>query len=517
MASLLIFLSSCISTERFNARIHDKITVKDLRYDIDFVQHKLERWHPSLDWYTPKESIDYRFSHLKEELKEPLTSREFYFRLAPIISQLRHGHTYISPLSERMEKSRERKIKNSKGPFSQLGWLWQDSSLYLTVNQTGDKTLPLGARILAINGVDPQLVYNKYFPAEHGDGYNASHAKNRINRSFGTYFSLEYGVSDSLMLVLLSKSDTLHKVVKRKWDKPKERVFKKITTDTVKQITNNLPKTSAKTKLPILELGLNSKTKKYTKILSFPSNDSAIALLKISSFSAGKHARDYRKIFKMLRDYRTKSLILDVRDNGGGFIRDASLLYAYLGEDPQLFIKGAETTSKASVGQAILKSVPSYTYPVTWVAAAFTFFRTTKGTAEAYNYPIYIPKKAHTKTLVFEGDIYMIINGGSYSATSLLAGNLKSTARAILVGEETGGDYNGTVAGIMPRYKLPYSQMKLQLGVMKVESAHQILSVGQSVAPDYPITQTLDDVLQKKDTSRDFVFQLIKKKKLTIQ
>jgi C-terminal processing protease CtpA/Prc len=44
----------------------------------------------------------------------------------------------------------------------------------------------------------------------------------------------------------------------------------------------------------------------------------------------------------------------------------------------------------------------------------------------------------------FKGKIYVMINGGSFSASSLISSNLK-LKRVTFVGEETGGAFNGTV------------------------------------------------------------------------
>jgi C-terminal processing protease CtpA/Prc len=49
----------------------------------------------------------------------------------------------------------------------------------------------------------------------------------------------------------------------------------------------------------------------------------------------------------------------------------------------------------------------------------------------------------------FKGKVYVMINRGSFSASSVISSNLKGSKRATFVGEETGGAYNGTVAGIM--------------------------------------------------------------------
>lgn len=504
LGAIVCLFFSCHSVDKFNAHLEAKIPVDQLKKEVDFVQNKLYKWHPALDWYSPKDSIDDRFKRLKSELTEPLTPNEFYFKLAPTIAQLRHGHTHVSPLQPKRSKEKEKRIKDSKGPFSQLGWMWVNDQLFLTVNQTFDKSLPIGAKVTKIQGIDPKFIYQKYAPTENGDGWNETHKLNRLNRSFASYFTTEYGVQDSLCLELVLKNDTLQKVVRRRWETKPATVEKKPMVDSLKKPI--IPMVAKPVQLPVLALAYNKSTKKFTKTLSFPTNDSAIAMLKITSFSKGNYKGDYQKIFKQLANFKTKHLVLDVRDNGGGLVRDAAQLYAYLGENPREFIQTATTTSKSSVSHAIFQSVPLYAYPITWIAGVYTYLKTTKEQG-TYRYSIYVPKHLKMESLIFSGSVHVLINGGSYSATSFLAGNLKSTGRAVLVGEATGGDYNGTVAGIMPRYTLPVSRLKLQLGVMKIPSFHQINAVGESVDPDFMVIPQLEEVLQKKDPLRDFALK----------
>ncbi len=69
----------------------------------------------------------------------------------------------------------------------------------------------------------------------------------------------------------------------------------------------------------------------------------------------------------------------------------------------------------------------------------------------------------------FDGDLYVIINGCSFSAASILASNLKGLNRAVLVGEETGGTALGTVAGKMAAFRLPASKLYFTFGLTHMQ------------------------------------------------
>ena len=97
----------------------------------------------------------------------------------------------------------------------------------------------------------------------------------------------------------------------------------------------------------------------------------------------------------------------------------------------------------------------------------------------------------------FNGKLYVLINGASFSASSILSTNLKGAQRATFVGEETGGDFNGTVAGFMPVLKMRYSKLNFRIGVMNFEPFYQTATIGHGIYPDVHIQPTLKDKIEK--------------------
>lgn len=121
--------------------------------------------------------------------------------------------------------------------------------------------------------------------------------------------------------------------------------------------------------------------------------------------------------------------------------------------------------------------------------------------------PLKKPKKNH-----FDGKIYVLINGSSFSASSIIASKLKGDQRAFLVGEETGGTNDGTVAGRYSTEKLPYSKLKLPIGLMLVQPNIEFTETKKGVLPDHEIIHTLQEVLQKKDIQLEWIMKEIKNK-----
>ncbi len=118
------------------------------------------------------------------------------------------------------------------------------------------------------------------------------------------------------------------------------------------------------------------------------------------------------------------------------------------------------------------------------------------------------PQKVNKNS--FKGKVYVLINGMSFSASSIISSNLKGSKRATFVGEETGGAYNGTVAGFMPLVKLPNSELKIRIGLMLIAPHYKTEINGRGIFPDVPITPTLQDRIKGNDPEMDWILNDIK-------
>ncbi|MDQ5929722.1 MAG: hypothetical protein QG594_1503 [Bacteroidota bacterium] len=73
------------------------------------------------------------------------------------------------------------------------------------------------------------------------------------------------------------------------------------------------------------------------------------------------------------------------------------------------------------------------------------------------------------------------------------------------MGQETGGDFNGTVAGISASYKLPHSKLPTKLCIEDVVPTHKTPINGRGIFPEIEIIPTLEDIITKKDPELDWV------------
>src|SRR4051794_36032286 len=90
---LLFALCSCTVSKPYNPV--KKISPAELQEDYDLFRGILEESHPSLYWYTPKDSVDYYFNWGKTRLTDSLSEYKFRNVLSYVLSKIRCGHTSV--------------------------------------------------------------------------------------------------------------------------------------------------------------------------------------------------------------------------------------------------------------------------------------------------------------------------------------------------------------------------------------------------------------------------------------
>jgi hypothetical protein len=73
------------------------------------------------------------------------------------------------------------------------------------------------------------------------------------------------------------------------------------------------------------------------------------------------------------------------------------------------------------------------------------------------------------------------------------------------VGEETGGAFNGTVAGFMPVVELPHSELKIRIGLMMMAPHHKTEIKGRGIFSRQGNYSYLEDRLKGNDPELSWI------------
>lgn len=495
-------LSSCASIRRHNEQRASCIPPEQLKEDVDFAYSKLQQMHPQLYWYIPKKELELKFDSLKQTINEPLTPLQFYFKLQPVIAGIREGHLSLRIPRKKFTKKEIKTLEHKKGLFSRFEYYISGDQMYITENRDSIEHIHPGTEILSINHIPVSEYIKKYRNLISSDGYNTTFQPYFLKDLFFNYYTAENGLADRAILETLYKGEkhtyTLSRESKSDSDLEKDKEMNKRTQER---------------KLNDYVAASNS----YNRSFKFLDKDSTVAYIKVKSFSREYSDEFYKKTFAKIKKAKSDYLIIDVRNNYGGSLYEINNLYSYLTNKPFTLIKPSQVTSRDiplrtnyfRKSNPLDYAIKSISYPSYFFAQAFSTYK--KDGKVFYKMKADKPTKPNKEA--FHGKVFVLINGGSFSASSIITAKLKNDKRATLVGEETGGANDGTVAGFYSYQKLPNSEIRFPIGLLLVQPNIDFSDTKKGVTPDIEIKENLQDIIDKKDPQLDWIRNEIGKEK----
>ena len=500
----ILFQFSCTSIKEMNFLVTDKKhTPAELIKDVDFAYMMLTKGHPGVYWYISKEKLDFKFDSLKKTLTTPLTTKEFYKKMAPLIAEVKCGHTRLIFVTKTFTKREKDSIAKLGKPISQLGYKVINNKLYVnSINKKLTKAKK-GDEILAIGDVPSLEIINNLERNYASDGYNETFKAAVLNRAFANWYTTIYDNRDTLNFKIKNR-DSIFNLAVTTIKKEEKKDTSKVKSPIVKLSKDSLlaGKNLAKQKLRLRYKG-SDELKKPLLDLKFLEKDSSVAYLKVKSFSFpyADFDRFFKESFATIKTGNTKNLILDLRDNGGGSLTACRNLFAYLVDKDFVYLTQTEVDRRFNPylhSKGIVNAIKVVPFQI--VNSIILMKNKDK-----YKLNYKGMKPLHPKRDHFDGKLYVLINGYTFSASALISANLQQIKRATFIGQETGGGYNGCVAGSIPVLSLPNSKLKLRMGLYPVRPNAHTEIIGRGIFPDYEIKSTIEDIIAGKDKELDWV------------
>lgn len=534
-----LFFSSCASYERSNRLYTREISPAGLKKDVRYVQKQLECMQPDLYWYISKEELNQKFDSVAESINEPMTANEFYLKIAPVVASVRQGHMSMTLRTPSYPDGEKKKYKGSVNPLNNFQYEYINGRLYLSeIKGKENNKLKRGTEVLEINGIPPAAFFEKYRSTLTSDGYNETLIPGLFARKLNSYLAAEFGFIDSLEFLLYCEDSvflhTAHRKLKKTKAEKKAEKKKKSSKETLTQKKTPSDKESKFSKADSKEkrkeglrkqkeldkkkrrYGYSDTSKEFIKEVSWPiPGDSTVAALKIRNFVQGK-SKVYEEVFKEFDKKGVDHLVLDLRGNPGGFLSDIYKLSGYLTDSSYYLIQPATVTRRGTFfnlfkgKQKVLKIIGS---PFIGTYALVRSFSAKKNEEGAIQMKLKASKQSDPKSKNYTGRLYVLIDGMTFSAASIIAANLKERGNTVFVGEETGGAFNGTVAGVMPVLELPHSKLGFRVGLMTLRPDAQTEEEGYGVKPDVEIIPTAEDIINFTDPEMEWVLEDIRQRR----
>lgn len=489
LSAMVMLLASCaVSNNAYNP--NRQFSRQALEQDYTLLRQVLEKKHPALYWYTPKDSMHYYFDSLYNNIADSMTELQFGWEVvAPLLQKIRCGHTSFG-MSDHWNKY----IQNKSIPSFPLQLkLWNDTMVVTASLNKKDSVFKKGTLITSINGWRNAALIQKMFQSLPVDGYANNVNYQRLSSDFPYFHRSVFGIYKNYRIGYIDSTGAEKTTLMPMFMRP---------------ISN-----TKKDNLVLIKEKRSRSFRRAERVASFRSlqMDTATltATLTLRSFAngEGKHLKRFVKgAFKSIAQQKIKNLIIDLRNNGGGDVTRAALLAQYLRYSA---FKVADTAYAAA------KNFRPFTSHIRhgFFNHIALFFLTKKQQDGAYHFGFWERHWYHPKTKQhFNGPVYVLINGFSFSATSIFCNLVKGQANIQLVGEETGGGAYGNSGLLIPDLELPNTKLKVRLPFFKVVQFRHGVKDGLGIAPDIFIPPTVEGIKNGVDRKMQMVKALLEKK-----
>jgi C-terminal processing protease CtpA/Prc len=481
--SLLLFLYSCATTKNYNPQ--KKYSTQQLQQDYTLLRNVLEKKHPSLYWYTSKDSMDMYFDKYYSSIKDSMTEQQFGWKIiAPLTDKIHCGHTSFG----RSKAYNNWAADKSFPSFPLFMKCWNDTMVVTNNMNRRDSVLKKGTLITSVNGLKNKELTKIMFGYITEDGYANNVNYIRLSSNFPYYHRNIFGVSKMYAVTYLDKTGTEQRINIPVFEFGKDSIRKK---NAVKKVEPGKKETRQKKLQGLRSLTVDT------------ANNTAIVT--INAFSSGSLRRFYRQTFGYIKKTGINNVVLDIRSNGGGRIRLSTLLTKYVS---RVNFKVADTSF------AVTKSLRPYSKYIkgSFINNLGLFFLTKKNNDGRYHFghwerKMYRPKTANH----YAGKLYVLINGNTFSASALFCNAVKGQPGIVLAGEETGGGWHGNDGILIPDIILPNTHLKVRLPLFRLVQYHHVPKDGRGIQPDIYIGTNYDALLKGIDYKMQVVMEMIRK------
>lgn len=451
-----------------------KISEKQLREDFTVFRRILDAAHPSLNVYLTEAQSEKTLDSLYGTLNGSLTLGEFYNKIFFFVNKIKDAHSFISLPDDVIDTLYNRAL------FFPLPVILIDNKLLVNA----DDEFPHGTEIISVNNIPADEILKNLSVYNPVDGAQEHTQKVLAATDFGFQFYARYGGYKEFSV---SKKDTAGNISRLE-------VIKAVNLDELYRREGNryyLDQTDVPYSLDINE-------------------NSGYAILRLSTFEfSSKNQRNafesfINNSFELLRKKpECKSLLIDIRENDGGYLYESFLVFSYLTNKPFSEYRAVYTKLKKLPYASYL----SDSYDSTEIEEINDNIKNefVKIGAFKYAYADSLNKEWLPAENRYIGNVFVITNARVMSSASYLATMVKNSGIGKVVGTETGGGSQSGNGFRNIEYKLPNSHIKIRFSYARLHYTHGNSLKTSGVLPDFDVPDTDSSFFKNEDRQIFFI------------
>lgn len=464
------------------------LSQKEIMDDYTIFKNILTNGHPSLYEYTSKPKWDSLFNHFEQyEIQQIKTSADLFKSMSALADNAKDGHLIIHPAKMEVIP-----------PMFPLLIKIIDKKFY---TDTDDFDIPLGSEIISIDSSDSKQLLQQMLKYAPTDGFNTTKKYRQIESEFGILHYHEYGEKKNYLVTYSTPHGTI------KTTNIKSEPFESIGKRNAYRNSYFSAYHQYQNKAAYFENRINQKMPFVYYIDSINS-----AVLTVNSF--GVDPKEFKDqligLFADFQKKKVKHLIIDIRQNIGGYRINAINLFSFITEQP---------FQQRISESAIISTLPQKEHLIHTMSDFDDFFKSYFASTEK-EVDCWVLKKDHAQNEMtpykkpFKGNVLVLIGGKTFSAGATFALSAKNNSNITLIGEEAGGGYYFHTGQYPALYQLPNSKIMVRMSVVKIN--HYIndksTAKGSGILPDVEINLTPHDLIDGKDSQLYYIIKRIEKK-----
>ncbi len=295
---LVIFFLGCFEKD-IERKTFNKNGLKD---DVKILKGIVADMHAGAYAYNTPQELNATFDSVSNSIIDKLSVRDFYKKIDFLIDKLRCIHTAAYLPTDFYD------TVSKKDQFFPVPVVLLNDKLY---SNTITNYIPLGAEILYINDYSANYIINQLKKYEHTDGYSNVARNNAIDSYFAYNFYLEYGGFKKFKIQYMADSSETSITEYLNADN-----LERINTSDIYTAYSAIPK-EVNYDMQMLNKGKTALF--YIRTFHLSSNNEKNAFYHFLENS-----------FALIKRDDTKNVIIDCRENGGGFYDMTFSFLSYL-------------------------------------------------------------------------------------------------------------------------------------------------------------------------------------------